>query len=393
MTIEIRRLDLEEAINIAHFLSPYAFTPTPPLPEFEQFAEKLNSREGANYYAVFVDNEPLVISCETTPFSQNLRGSLFKMAGVAGVASHPAARRSGYVRKLMHYMYQEFEKNGYAVSCLYPFKESFYQRLGYVTLPQPKKMSFNASNLQPVLNLDIEGSYDLVSYEEGYDAYRTYCEKLQIQVHGMAVFTIPQKKAAKFHQSWLVFTKQHNEIIGVMNYRLEDKILNQTMIANEFLFSNAQGKFLLLNWIARHIDQVGKVVLSIRPDQFGENFFTDIRTEYEIVFRAPMARVIDISALDGLSVGKGKITVRVNDPDCEWNNGVWTFESKAGHLNLIKSEHPDCELTIHGVTALAYGVYDPEEFELRGWGNPDREQQEVLRMMFPPAIPYVHAIF
>lgn len=393
MTIEIRLLDIEEAIEIFHFLSSYAFTPTPPLPDFEKFSERLMNREGAKYYAVFENNKPQTIGCETTPFNQNLRGKLFKMAGVASVASHPAARRKGYVLKLMRYMYKEFMQNRYAVSCLYPFKESFYQRMGYITLPQSKKIKFNSSVLRPILYMDLEGSYDLVPFEDGYNAYRTYTEAYQMQAHGMALFTISQEKAAKFHQAWLVFAKYNNETVGVMNYTLNDKIMNQTMNANDFLFSNSHGKFMLLNWIARHIDQVGKVVISIRPDQGGENFFTDIRPEYEGVFRAPMARIINIPALAGLPVGDGQITIQINDPDCEWNSGIWEFKSDAGQLTISKSENPDCMLTIHGLTALVYGVYDPDEFELRGWGYPDHDQQQILRKMFPPAIPYLHAIY
>jgi predicted acetyltransferase len=393
MTFEIRLLDIEEAIKILHFLSSYAFTPSPPLPEFENFAERIRSKEGANYYAVFSDNEPQAVSCETTPLNQNLRGKSFKMAGVANVASHPAARRKGYVRKLMLHMYREFNQKGYAVSCLYPFKESFYQRLGYITLPQSKKIIFSANNLEPVLKLNNQGAYDLVAFKNGYDAFRSFTEKYQAKTHGMALFAIPQQNAAKFHQAWLVFAKRNDEIVGVMNYTLKDNMMNQTLTAYDFLYTDPHGKFLLLNWIARHIDQVEKVILTLKPDQAGENLYTDLRPEFEGVFFPPMARVINIAALSGLPIGNGKISFQVEDPDCEWNNGVWTFESVDGQLAITKAKKADFMLSIHGLTALVYGVYDPAEFILRGWGNPNPEHQQILREMFPRAIPYLHAMY
>ncbi|MDY6874270.1 MAG: hypothetical protein SVR81_09945 [Chloroflexota bacterium] len=40
MTPEIRTLDLEDAIKIFHELNGYAFTPTPPLPDLEEYAKK-----------------------------------------------------------------------------------------------------------------------------------------------------------------------------------------------------------------------------------------------------------------------------------------------------------------------------------------------------------------
>ena len=393
MTIEIRLLDIDEAIRILHFLSSYAFSPTPPLPNFENFAERLHSRVGANYYAVFSGNEPQAVSCATTPLNQNLRGKLFKMAGVANVASHPVSRRKGYVHQLMLHMYREFYRNGYAVSCLYPFKESFYQRLGYITLPQSKKIIFNPKKLEPVLKMNIEGTYDLVAFNDGYDEFRTFCERHQMATHGMALFSIPQQKEASFHQAWLVFAKFQDRIVGAMNYTLKDKMMDQTLNANNFLYSNPHGKFLLLNWIARHIDQVGKVILSLKPDQAGENLFTDLRPEFEGVFLPPMARIINIPALSGMPAGFGKTTFLVEDPDCEWNNGAWTFESVGGQLSINEAKEADFMLTIHGLTALIYGVYDPAEFTYRYWGNPNDEHQQQLRQLFPRAVPYLHAIY
>jgi len=106
-----------------------------------------------------------------------------------------------------------------------------------------------------------------------------------------------------------------------------------------------------------------------------------------------MGRVINIENLSGLKVGDGGICIQVTDPDCEWNNGVWQLAGENGQLAISKGSTPDCDLTIQGLSALVYGVYDPDEFYLRGWGNPNAGSSSVLRGMFPTAMPFLHAMY
>jgi predicted acetyltransferase len=393
MSIEVRELDLQEAIKGLHFLSSYAFTPTPPLPEINIYTERIRNRKGARYFGTFLDNELQAICCATTPLTQNLRGKLFSMGGVANVATHPAARRKGYVYQLMERLFKEFHIANVATSCLYPFKEVFYQRVGYVTLPQTKQILFSPKCLSPILKMRLDIKYQLANFYDGYEVFRSFCQQIQQFTHGMALFEMPHKEAAKDHEAWLVFAIKGDEIIGAMNYTLKDQLMNQTLHAYDFLFKNAEGQFALLNWIARHIDQVAKVILTFRPDQTGENFYTDIRPAYQGVFVPPMGRVVTLPSLNGLPCGEGAITVQVMDQNCDWNNGTWQLSGEDGQLQITRSDVPECELSIQGLSALVYGSPDPEEFTLRGWGNPDAKQQAMLQILFPRALPYLHTIY
>lgn len=393
MKYEIRQLNLEEAIKALHLLSSYSFQPTPPLPDEEKFAKGIRNREGATYFAVTVAGEIQTIACSTTPFLQNLRGKSFMMGGVADVCTHPAARRKGYARLLMNHLYQQFMTEGMAVSCLYPFKEDFYQRLGYVTFPQAKKIKFQPECLKPILKKKLPGSVELMPFKDNFSLYRAFVEKHQAVTHGMAIYSIPQVEAARSRETWLAVARQGEEVIGLMQYRLKGPILKQDMAAFDFLYVNAQGKFLLLDWIARHLDQVANVQMVLNPGVPGETLFTDIRPEIERYFIAPMGRVISIETLAGLPVGPGKISVQITDPDCPWNEGYWHLSGEDGELVVRRAEKGDYELTIQGLSALIFGVYDPDEFALRGWGNPDEEVQNQLRQLFPSAVPFLHAMY
>jgi predicted acetyltransferase len=392
MSEEIRHLTLEESTPILHFLDNYAFFPSPPLPEFEEYARKIRQQKGAEFYAVFTDDGPQTVA-SLRDLTQNVRGKLFRMVGIADVASHPAGRRKGYVRAILRHLFEVSRDEGYPVSCLYPFKESFYERFGYVTFPQVRKILFDPEALAPVLKMDHKGCVELVKFEDGYAEYREYLEGLQQITHGFARFSLPSPEMAKERETWLALARLQDKLVGLMQYNLKEKLMQQHLYAHDFLFSNAQGKFLLLDWIARHINQVSRAELVLHPSTRGELFFTDLRPEQKGLFVSPMGRVIDVERLEGLPVGPGEITIQVSDADGEWNNDIWRFAGEKDGLAIEKSANPDCHLTIQGLSALVYGVYSPDELNLRGWGNPDKQTQTILQQMFPHAVPFLHAMY
>jgi len=142
MTFTIRQLEIEESIKILFSLNNYAFRPTPPLPDFDDFAERIRGRMGVDYYGIFENDQPQAV-CSAISFTQNIRGQIVAMGGVANVATHPAARRKGYVRALMHQVYKKFSNENIGVSCLYPFQETFYQRLEDSDLLWPAALTFS----------------------------------------------------------------------------------------------------------------------------------------------------------------------------------------------------------------------------------------------------------
>ena len=392
MTFTIKHLGLDESIDILYLLNNYAFRPTPPMPDYDEFAERIRGRKGVDYYAIFENGQAQAI-CSAIMLRQNIRGQIIPMGGVANVATQPAARRKGYVRALMRHLYQLFNDEEIGVSCLYPFKEAFYQRLGYATLPQAKIIRFDPKILSHTLNIALDGAVELLSFNEGRQKYREFLENIQKDSHGMALFAFPQGNAARDNVYWLALAKQGEKIIGLMRYSLTGKIMDQLLSADDFLFSNSQGKFLLLNWIARHIDQATQVELTLNPNIHGETLFTDIRPEFEGKYVAPMARVTSVPSLDGFTCGNGTIHIQIADADCKWNNGTWRFASQDGQLSVTRSANPACKLSIQGLTGLVYGVYRPEELPLRGWGEIDKNSQAILESMFPPATPFLYATY
>jgi predicted acetyltransferase len=66
-------------------------------------------------------------------FRARVRGEFHRLGGVTLVATPPEHRRQGHVRELMRRMLEELRAEGINFTALWPFKRSFYRRLGWET--------------------------------------------------------------------------------------------------------------------------------------------------------------------------------------------------------------------------------------------------------------------
>lgn len=393
--VTVRQLEGEEIKEVIHWLVMYAFAPSPPLPDKEKWWERMTKRLGSTYLALFEDDKPMACTVHTA-MPQNVRGNVYSSGGVWWVAAHPSGRRKGYTRKLMAEQFLTMRREGNPLTCLYPFRESFYERLGYVTFPQEQVITFNPANLGGLVKRDLPGDVTLMPIEEGRDLYLNYLRKHQPTVHGMA---INPERIAQLANLWLVVAQAGEEIIGLMIYKLTGEMVNFTMTVNRFYYDNSLGKYLLLEWLSRHIDQAGSIEIKLSKAEMAETWLADLDVDVKsssfVSNRriTPMGRVLDIAALDGMHTGPGQFSANISDPFCTWNNGGYLFETIGGRLQISAADDAECDLTIQALSGLIYGTHNPDDFAFRGWGTPSTELQARMRQVFPPMIPYLHEEF
>jgi len=390
---EIRQIYAEQVGEIVYWLTGYSLNPSPPLPDKAERQDILEHRQGVTYLAMFENNEP-VACVANTPMTQHVRKRQYGMGGVWAVATHPAARRKGYSKSLLIELMTSMRREGQPFSGLYPFRESFYERLGYVTFPLGRKAIFNSTTLAPLLDWDLEGEVELASYEQAFKAYRDYSRKLLECVHGMALIEQGDESGNQSHNYWVAVARVDGDIVGLMQYQIQgEQVTRYKLRAVRFYYHDVRGRYLLLNWIARHIDQAETVELWLPPFERPETWLADMAIRIESLTRAPMGRVVDIAEIGGMQAGSGGISFKLSDPQCPWNEGAWRFESVDGVLQVSATEKAEFDLSIQGLSALIYGTHDPEDFHLRGWGDPPGEVQATMRTMFPRRSPYIHEFF
>jgi predicted acetyltransferase len=389
----VRSLQGDEMLEAMYSLNSYALHASPPLTDQQEWNEIVRPRQGVTYMALFEDNAPAA-GAAATSMIQNVRSKLFTTHGVWGVATAPAARRNGYCRRVISVLLAAGRADGQVFSTLYPFRESFYERLGYVTFPLTRIAKFAPSTLGPLLAHDLGGRIERCLTGDGFDAYRDYLGRMRLHTHGMGFFVHGDRTAAERNRLWMAQAMVDGEPAGLMLHDLSGGPETQFLFrAVRFYYQTSQGRYLLLQWIARHIDQADRVELWLAPTEQPETWLADMQVKTETDIRAAMGRVLDVTAIGGIAGGPGCFTARVADPLCPWNDGVWRFETVDGILRVAAGGHPDCDLTIQGLTALVYGTHDPGDFAIRGWGNPSPIVQAAMRSMFPAAVPYLHERF
>jgi predicted acetyltransferase len=389
----IRHLQGEEMFEALYSLNQYAFHPSPPFQNKEEWLSFVRGRKGVTCHAVFEDDEPFSVAASTS-MTQNIRDKLFPASGVWGVATSPTARRKGYCREVMGSLLSAERESGKVFTNLYPFRESFYERLGYVAFPLTKIARFTPDSLAPLLKMDSDGQLELKLISEGFEAYRAYLVQMRQSRHGMGFFDIPEPAAINRNALWAGLAMFGGQLEGVMLYRMQGEEVGKfNFSAVRFYYQTSRARYLMLNWIARHVDQADRAELWLPADEYPETWLADMQVKVESAIRPAMCRILDVEKIGGMGVGEGSFSAHITDPLCPWNEGAWRFEAHAGILQVSKSTQADCELTIQGLSALVSGTHDPQDFPLRGWGNPTPELQAVQRSMFPRLCPFMHEMF
>jgi predicted acetyltransferase len=344
------------------------------------------------------DGAAAVAKVGTHPMTINVRGSVLPMGGVGGVASMPAGRRGGHVRALMTRAFEQMREDGLPVSTLYPFRESFYERLGYASFPAPKFVTLNPTDLVPLLRTARTASAEHMMIADGFDRWVEFLQTYQEEHHGFALQNATRMASIRDeNKRWLTLVREGSEITGAMTYNITGHGHGHTMKVRTFLARTVAARYQLLEWIGRHADQVEKARIRVSPEEAPELWYRDlndaIQTDGEDSWGPPMGRIVSLGRIAGIGAGDGEVTVEIADEQCPWNTGVWTLRGSGGTLQVEQGDVPLATLTIQSLSALIFNGIDPDILPFRGWGNLDAEASAQLRSLFPPAAPFLYEEF
>jgi predicted acetyltransferase len=396
VAMEIRQIAADERTGTMWPLQAYAFLPSPWTDE-----QTDNYRRRMAYYASVVslvaeEDGQTLAGVAAFPMRQNLRSVVHDMAGVASVASHPAARRRGLVRALLEQLLRQMRDQGCALTALYPFRPSFYAKYGYVGLPRRRTASFAPEGLSHLLRAELPGEVERLPMRDAFDEYNALTLRMLGERHGFAVYDEVRTTEFREDKSWVAVARAAGEVVGAVTYKVDK--YGGDLIATDLLTTGPLGRALLLQFFARHVDQIARVVLAVGTDEVPELWGTDLAvvTEAKVAFPSapsPMARVLDLTALSGTPAGDGAVTVEVVDD--ELIGGVYRLEGEGGRLVVGRagSAQTGTRLTAAGLSGLAYGVLDPVDVVARGLGQVDASAIGSLRSIFPRAMPYLFADF
>lgn len=388
----------EDVLTRARFIADYAFGKSPSAPNAEHHAAMLKYGTDSRFFAALAGDQPQA-TATIHAMTENIRGAVVPMGGIGGVASLPSGRRQGHVRNLFVSLFETMRADGQAVSALYPFRESFYERLGYATFTAPRYVTFDPANLAPVVRMHKPGRVVQRPMSEAWETWRAFVEEYQQGRHGFSLRDRTHDVRNRDENvSWVAFAYDPDDrITGAMTFRITG--YEGRMEVSALLTTTVAAKYLLLDWIGRHADQVKEASICVGADEYAELWVRDlgetISTADAVAWAAPMGRVIDVAALSGIGAGDGEIVIQIADDYAPWNTGTFRFTGQNGRLNVepTADAEPVATLTIQGLSSLVFTGQDPADFPFRGWGDPDEAAQATLRRMFPFVAPYFHEEF
>jgi len=353
-------------------------------------------------FLVEVDKQ-IVANARAIPFEQNIRGNLVKMNGIAMVVSAPEMRRRGYVRELMNYLLKKMYNDGFDTSTLYPFKDTFYGRYGYVNAPPFYKIEINPNVLRKWRNLPEGYTVKRERLSDVFNLYKELHQEAMLKIHG----GVPRsEKRWKEYEGpspvWCaVAYNDTGKVEGILLYITkgfssgfswsEEGTLNT--IQNAFFTRTAKAKAAIFGYLYLHADQIVKITLPIYVNEtdyypwFSDYFMVDYKLEN--IF---MARIVNVkTTLEKIhSQVDGKIILKITDDIIEQNNGFYeiTANKKKISVKTIKDAKDYTELTIEGITALVYGLLTTDEIEAFSWFKTNsNDDKKLLDEMFPPKKP------
>jgi predicted acetyltransferase len=395
-TFDIRLVNPSD--ESVEFLSNYAFSDTPAKPASEEDRQRrAHARRDDKVFASYVDDEP-VAKVAVLPMTMNVRGVVMPMGGISGVASMPAGRRRGHVRTLMGHAINAMREDGQPVSALYPFRESFYERFGYTGWPAARWAHVSPAKLGSVLKIAKTGTVRQRMMKDAFDDWTALLKERQQHIDGFSLRGPARHEGwATWNDQWVTTVHEGDRVTGAIVYSITDNLSAMPVIAA--LWSTINAQYQLLDFIARHVDQVKEARICLAPGTAPELWLTDaeptVTTDSPEGWNGPMARIVSIDGIAGIRAGDGEITVKVTDPQAPWNEGVWSLRGVGGTLEVTQDAGaiPQAELTIQALSALVFTGIDPAMLRFRGWGDPDEASSDILRSLFPPTEPFLFDLF
>lgn len=379
----------------AMLLGSYAFTSSPATETPEQI-ERRAMRITDRVILSYVD-DVAIAKVAIVPMTTNVRGTVIPMGGISGVASMPAARRGGHVRELMNRSIRDMHEQGEAVSTLYPFKTTYYEKFGYAGWQAPIWLHVNPAALAPFLHAEKFGQIKHRLSKEAVDDIAAVLSVAQRYVHGMSLFQRPKQDVWRtLSKTWVMTVHEGDDVTAAMAYRMD--IDKQELVIDIVHWSTLNAKLQVLDFLARHVDQIKKIRMPLLPDE-QPHLWLSYDGEVEVItndgnsWGPAMGRVVTVAGLTGIGAGDGSVCLTITDAQAPWNNGTFTFTGHDGTLLVHEGGEAQGEVTIQGLSALVFSGIDARLLPIRGWGRVNEAAIATLAQIFPPVVPVIEAMF
>ncbi|AIY77004.1 TPA: GNAT family N-acetyltransferase [Bacillus tropicus] len=381
--IRLKEDKFREALRLSEYAFQYKVE--------ERMQQQLTKMKESHEVYGIMEGEDLAAKLHLIPFHIYIGEEKFKMGGVAGVATYPEYRRSGYVKELLQHSLQTMKKDGYTVSMLHPFAVTFYRKYGWELCANLLVCHLTKSDL--VMKKQVNGTVKRFNKEnhpeEVEKLYETFAERFS----GMLVRNEKWWLQAVYEDLTLaIYYDENKTAAGYMLYKIE----NYKMTVDEFVPLHNEARNGLWNFICQHDSMIKELEMTVSENE--QLLYTlqepRVKTEIKPYF---MGRIVDVEQflkqyeLNWNNVQQ-EVILHITDSFAPWNN----VSVRLVNYEITIIEEPmdkGIELDINALSTILFGYKRPLELNELELISGSEEEIRAFENVVPVHKPFIYDFF
>ncbi|HFJ9443322.1 GNAT family N-acetyltransferase [Bacillus tropicus] len=382
--IRLKEDKFREALRLSEYAFQYKV-------EEERMQQQLTKMKESHEVYGIMEGEDLAAKLHLIPFHIYIGEEKFKMGGVAGVATYPEYRRSGYVKELLQHSLQMMKKDGYTVSMLHPFAVTFYRKYGWELCANLLVCHLTKSDL--VMKKQVNGTVKRFNKEnhpeEVEKLYETFAERFS----GMLVRNEKWWLQAVYEDLTLaIYYDENKTAAGYMLYKIE----NYKMTVDEFVPLHNEARNGLWNFICQHDSMIKELEMTVSENE--QLLYTlqepRVKTEIKPYF---MGRIVDVEQflkqyeLNWNNVQQ-EVILHITDSFAPWNN----VSVRLVNYEITIIEEPmdkGIKLDINALSTILLGYKRPLELNELELISGSEEEIRAFENVVPVHKPFIYDFF
>ncbi|PDZ69330.1 GNAT family N-acetyltransferase [Bacillus cereus] len=383
--IRLKEDKFKEALRLSEYAFQYKV-------EEERLQQQLTKMKESHEIYGIMEGEDLAAKLHLIPFHIYIGKEKFKMGGVAGVATYPEYRRSGYVKELLQYSLQTMKKDGYTVSMLHPFAVSFYRKYGWELCANLLVCQMTKSDL--VMKKQVNGNVKRFNKENHSEEAEKLYETFAKRFSGMLVRDEKWWLQAVYDDLTLaIYYDENKRAAGYMLYKIE----NSKMTVEEFVPLHNEARNGLWNFICQHDSMIKELEMTISENEPLLYTLQEPRVKAEI---KPyfMGRIVDVEQflkqyeLNWNNVQQ-EVILHITDSFAPWNNVSVRLANR--EITIMKEETIDkgIKLDINALSTIMFGYKRPLELNELEFITGSEEEIQAFENIVPVRKAFIYDFF
>lgn len=342
--------------------------------------ERLSSRLQPEWTLCGFEEGDLATTYAAFPFVLRLNGAKAPAAGVTAVGTHPVYRRRGYLRRIVEYDFRRrYEQRMEPLAVLLASQAAIYQRYGYsvvsttvTAVVDPRDIAFapdaplSAGHARRATRDDmplLERLYRRFSGPRNGYLHRAPAmwehRVFGRQVPGTAHLAVYEESGEP--AGYIVWSLAQQD--RGTSWLRDDGPPGQRLYVRDSVWLTPGAYRAMWEFLAS-FDLVARVIIELPPDDPAFHLLLEPRRLFPGLRDHLLARIIDVERCLPLRPygAEGRVTLRVVDGLCPWNEGVWMLEAGPESAVVARANlAPELTMPVSTLAQVLFGQVSPSQ--------------------------------